>query len=157
MRFRRIFAPAFALGVGFYFSAAPAEAQGNGKGKQQDRERNRVEQVSDRWYENHDQVRNRQGNGAGKVPPGWCQGRGNPHNTVENCGYGADRRNSTGGSERDRAGSYGREHEEFHRWLDRRYDELAARRPNDVAYQIQLRADKAAEHRRWHERAGTRH
>ena len=26
-----------------------------------------------------------------RVPPGWCIGRGNPHNTVENCGYGNNR------------------------------------------------------------------
>jgi Ni/Co efflux regulator RcnB len=25
------------------------------------------------------------------VPPGWCQGRGNPHNTAVNCGYRTDR------------------------------------------------------------------
>src|SRR5690606_17689593 len=25
--------------------------------------------------------------GRTRVPPGWCRGRGNPHNTPENCGY----------------------------------------------------------------------
>jgi hypothetical protein len=25
------------------------------------------------------------------TPPGWCQGRGNPHNTAANCGYRTDR------------------------------------------------------------------
>jgi hypothetical protein len=25
------------------------------------------------------------------APPGWCQGRGNPHNTAANCGYRTDR------------------------------------------------------------------
>src|SRR5688500_1408610 len=35
------------------------------------------------------------------VPRGWCQGRGNPHNTVENCGY-----QSTSSRIGGRAGSY---------------------------------------------------
>ena len=26
-----------------------------------------------------------------RVPPGWCIGRGNPHNTVANCGRGSNR------------------------------------------------------------------
>jgi hypothetical protein len=157
MRLQQILAPAIVLGFGLSLSVAAAEAQGNSRGKQQDRERDRVEQVSDWWYGDNDQARRGRGNGAGKVPPGWCQGRGNPHNTRENCGYTADRRNDSRGSESGRAGSYEIQHSEFHRQLDRRYAELAARRPNDVAYQIQLRADKAAEHRRWHERTGTRH
>ncbi|HET6764504.1 MAG TPA: hypothetical protein VFH27_12560 [Longimicrobiaceae bacterium] len=25
------------------------------------------------------------------APPGWCKGRGNPHNTAANCGYRTDR------------------------------------------------------------------
>jgi hypothetical protein len=156
MRLQQIFASAVVLGFSLSLSVSPADAQG--KGKKQDRERDRVEQVSDGWYgDDYGQARRGQGNGAGKVPPGWCQGRGNPHNTRENCGYTADRRNDSRGSVGGRAGSYEREHAEFHRQLDRRYEELAARRPLDVAYQIQLRADKAAEHRRWHERTGTRH
>lgn len=34
------------------------------------------------------------------VPRGWCQGRGNPHNTARNCGY----RGSMDGIRRDRDG-----------------------------------------------------
>lgn len=93
------------------------------------------------------------------VPPGWCQGRGNPHNTPENCGYRSSRRDDYYRSD-DRYGgynSYSEAHAAFHRALDREYADRAARRRNDPVYQIRLRAEKAADHDRWHERTGTRH
>lgn len=112
------------------------------------------------------------GNGSGKVPPGWCQGVGNPHNTRENCGY--DRRDDRRYDRRDdrridrridrnRAGNNGRsrsyeqDHAIFHRELDRRYDRLSAQRPLDVQYQLELRMRKRAEHDSWHARQGIRH
>ena len=96
------------------------------------------------------------------VPPGWCIGRGNPHNTPENCGYSSSRRTNDRYDDRyddrtSRSGSYAQSHADFHRQLDRKYADLAARRRSDPIYQIRLRSEKAAEHQRWHERTGTRH
>jgi hypothetical protein len=88
------------------------------------------------------------------VPPGWCKGKGNPHNTVENCGYGNDRYNAT----YSRSGSsYEASHADFHRYLDDKYRSLASRNPLDVRRQLELRAQKSAEHQRWHDQAGIRH
>jgi hypothetical protein len=92
------------------------------------------------------------------VPPGWCKGRGNPHNTPENCGYSSDRRYDW--EDNDRYGGYGSyadAHRAFHRALDREYAARAAERRTDPLYQIRLRAEKSADHERWHERTGTRH
>ncbi|HEX6750919.1 MAG TPA: hypothetical protein VF092_26765 [Longimicrobium sp.] len=41
-------------------------------------------------YRRSDSYRN-SGTLRRRVPPGWCIGRGNPHNTVENCGRGSNR------------------------------------------------------------------
>jgi hypothetical protein len=92
------------------------------------------------------------------VPPGWCQGRGNPHNTPENCGYASNRRYDWDDDDRYGGyGSYANAHQAFHRALDREYAARAAERRSDPLYQIRLRADKASDHQRWHERTGTRH
>jgi hypothetical protein len=42
-----------------------------------------------------------------RVPPGWCTGRGNPHNTVANCGRGDNRYDPryNGGQTYDRYGN----------------------------------------------------
>ena len=97
-------------------------------------------------------------NGRRNVPPGWCQGRGNPHNTPENCGYSSNRRYDW--DDRDRYGGYGSyasAHTAFHRALDREYAARGSERRSDPLYQIRLRTEKAADHQRWHERTGTRH
>ena len=86
------------------------------------------------------------------VKRGWCQGKGNPHNTVENCGY-----QSTNGRNVGRGGSYEESHVDFHRRLDARYRSLAAERPLDIRRQLELRAQKSAEHERWHAQTGMRH
>lgn len=92
------------------------------------------------------------------VPRGWCQGRGNPHNTPENCGYSSDRRYDWDRDDRYGGfGSYSQAHTAFHRTLDREYAARASERRSDPLYQIRLRAEKAADHQRWHERTGTRH
>lgn len=99
----------------------------------------------------------RDARGRRRVPPGWCRGRGNPHNTPENCGY-SNRRYDW--DYRDRYGGYGsyvEAHRAFHRALDREYAARARRHPNDPFYLIRLRAEKAADHALWHERTGTRH
>jgi hypothetical protein len=85
------------------------------------------------------------------VPPGWCIGRGNPHNTPENCGYRSlthdrrDGRNPTGRS-------FEEAHTLFHRDHDSRCRARAAERPLDVEWQVRVRAECTAEHDRWHAR-----
>jgi hypothetical protein len=158
-------ASALALGLAFGLNAAPADAQGRGKQKDRDRvEEQRRGGWEDDWYD-RDRIGDRSrdgwgrttgGNGAGKVPPGWCRGTGNPHNTVENCGYGAATSRGPTGSVGG-GGSYEQSHANFHRELDYRYERLAAQRPLDLQYQLELRARKRAEHDEWHRRAGIRH
>lgn len=164
-------------------SASPAPAQGKGKGHKG--EKDRTEQVrerrdrdrddrDDRWeddvrFERREERRGKQ------VPPGWCKGRGNPHNTVENCGPGAgrrsdgvyrrdgryddyDRRNESGRYEDVRyGGSYDEAHRAFHRDHDRICRERAAQRRFDLRWQLQVRTECKAEHDRWHSQVGRRH
>jgi hypothetical protein len=150
---RSITTVAFVLGLGFVTSEADAQ-----RGRGNDRDRDRVEE---RARGREDVLRRDgrvRGNGSGKVPPGWCRGVGNPHNTVENCGY---------SSSRDRRyyhGDYGyggrsneAAHVRFQRELDERYHRLGARRPLDVVYQLELRSRRHREHEDWHYRTGTRH
>lgn len=154
-------------------AASPADAQGKGKGNQ--KERQRTEQArfrddrddrrrdDDRW----DDVRLERRDSR-QVPPGWCRGKGNPHNTRENCGY--DRRDDRRYDDRryddrryddrrydSRSGSYAEAHQIFHRDHDRICRERASQRPFDVRWQLQVRSDCKAEHDRWHARTGTRH
>ena len=92
------------------------------------------------------------------VPRGWCQGRGNPHNTPENCGYGSDRRYDWDDDDRYGGyGSYSQAHTAFHRALDREYAARSSQGRSDPLYQIRLRAEKASDHQQWRERMGTRH
>lgn len=170
---RIVLTPALGLMLAFALAATPADAQGNGKSKKQGKaSRPPVTQTDDRIYDDRDpygdhsqygRIGNR-GNGAGKVPEGWCRGVGNPHNTPENCGFAStgrydDRRidDRRSGYPTASSGSYEMEHEEFHRYLDRKYSDLAARRRTDIQYQLQLRLEKRSEHDRWHERVGVRH
>lgn len=96
--------------------------------------------------------------GRANVPPGWCIGRGNPHNTPQNCGYSSNRRYDWDRDDRYGGyGSYARAHAAFHRLLDREYAELAARQRGDRRYQLQLRDRKASDHARWHATIGRRH
>jgi hypothetical protein len=152
-------------------SASPLVAQGKGKahgqGKkhktEQVREDRRGEDRSDderRW---EDDVRFER-RGDRQVPPGWCKGKGNPHNTPENCGYGASRRDRRYDDRYDgdarydrRSGSFDQEHAEFHRWLDEEYRARAAQRPLDLRWQLEVRRQKSEEHRRWHDRVGIDH
>jgi hypothetical protein len=149
---------ALAVGLG----ATPALAQKKNGGN--DHRRPGVERP---------ELRHRDGR---QVPPGWCQGRGNPHNTRENCGRQErrdvryDRRDDRRYERRDdrRDDRYGRgvivrnrsftmEHQSFHRALDDKYRRLAARRPYDRQYQQRLRIQKQEEHDRWHRRMGIDH
>jgi hypothetical protein len=95
-----------ALVVAAAFSASPALAQhGNGHGSSshgrseshdRDHDRNDDHRRDDRRDDHHSSSRSdtwHRSNGtlSRRVPPGWCTGRGNPHNTVANCGVGSNR------------------------------------------------------------------
>jgi hypothetical protein len=175
-----------ALALAAALSASPALAQGNGKGhgngrnhpqeQRDDRrdddddddrprfERRRTDdrRYDDRYYPSTSQQRN--------VPPGWCQGRGNPHNTPENCRYNSRSRawerydSRTGRYEtydtynRNRTGgSYEAAHRDFHYSHDRQCRERAAQRPLDVRWQISVRSECKAIHDDFHRRWGIAH
>lgn len=77
-------------------AASPVLAQGNGKGNDKRDDRPRQEARRDRDDDRErserarrDETRFERRDGR-SVPRGWCQGRGNPHNTARNCGYRGD-------------------------------------------------------------------
>lgn len=93
------------------------------------------------------------------VPPGWCKGRGNPHNTVENCGRRGeryDRRYEDRDDDRV-SGSYEEAHDAYHRNEYARCRARLAERPLDVAWQLRVRAECKRQHDEWHRRAGRSH
>ncbi len=172
------------LALAAALSAVPADAQGRGKGNDRDRqeqrdlrrdhdhdddrprfERRRTDdrRTSDRRYDpSYGSAQQR------RVPPGWCQGRGNPHNTPENCRYNSrqsrweryDRRTGryeTYDTYNRNAGSYDAAHRDFHYAHDRRCRERAAQRPLDVRWQVQVRSECKAAHDDFHRRWGTAH
>ena len=167
-----------ALVVAAAFSASPAVAQkgngnghGNGKNHPQveRRDRDRDRDDDDRWDDRRDrderwqrEQRNRTRSRASnsrlqrRVPPGWCIGRGNPHNTVANCGPGAsryDRRyDPYYGTSRSGTGTYGSygnvgSYSEWKRSHDQQCRDLARQRPLDLRYQLEVRQRCAAEDR----------
>lgn len=156
-------------------SAQPALAQkGHGRGHDDDRRGSSVrhDRDDDRWDDRRDRDR-RYGNNVSwrndrrlqrRVPPGWCTGRGNPHNTVANCGPGRDRydrrydprynrtsdRYSRSTSGRYNTGRYntssGRAgYDAWKRSHDLQCRERSRQRPLDLRYQLQVRNQCAAE------------
>lgn len=162
-----------AAALAVVLTVSPAEAQGKGKGKGNKKNDTRVEaRAGDRYddryrddrydderYDDRYRTARSTGNGSGKVPPGWCKGKGNPHNTRENCGYRSDGRydDRYGRDRYGRSGSYERDHADFHYYLDRKYSDLSRGRALDVPAQIELRMRKKAEHDEFHRQTGTRH
>lgn len=168
--------------------ASPADAQGNGKKSRgndsdrdryehRDRDRDRDRDHDDRpRFERRGDLHESRASQQRRVPPGWCQGRGNPHNTAENCRYNSRysrwerydsrtgryetydaynrnrTRNVSGGS-----GSYDQTHREFHYSHDQQCRSRAAQRPLDPRWQIQVRADCKATHDDFHRRWGVAH
>lgn len=86
-----------------------------------------------------------------RVPPGWCKGRGNPHNTPENCGRGGDRYDGRFDRDRRRS-SYAVAHDAFHRQSDYRCRARADRRPLDLISRLRVKRECDRAHRAWHER-----
>ena len=174
-------------------SASPVMAQGNGKGKSNgNRDRDRVEQRDrrddDRDDDRRDRVRRdddrrseprfeRRGSSTQRVPPGWCRGRGNPHNTAANCRYNSNRSVWERYDERDRrwesretyergtntgydgrnSGSFDSAHRDFHYSHDRQCRERASQRPLDMRWQLQVRRECAEVHEAFHRRWGIAH
>lgn len=188
-----------ALALAAALSAHPADAQkrghGNGRGHQEqrddrrererDRDRDDDRDDDDRYdrdddhrherREGRDQPRFERRDSRRDVPRGWCQGRGNPHNTAENCRYNNRSRTwerydsrtgryesreqyerRTGGSYGS-SGSYDQAHREFHYAHDRQCRERASQRPLDPRWQIQVRSECKAVHDDFHRRWGVRH
>ena len=180
-------------------SASPALAQGKGKGnsgndrgrvEQHDRDRHRDDDDDDD-DDRRDRVRRdrdddrrseprferRGSNTQQRVPPGWCRGRGNPHNTAANCRYNSNRGYWERYDDRDRrwesrttyergtndrydsrnGGSYDAAHRDFHYSHDRQCRERAAQRPLDPRWQVQVRAECAERHQEFHRRWGISH
>ena len=157
-----------ALVVAAAFSASPAVAQkgnghGNGHGNSGKHQAN-VERREERWQREQRVLQSQRNRTASRssnsrlqrrVPPGWCIGRGNPHNTVANCGAGSnryDRRydpryNNTGGTYGTYGGYNSGSYSEWKRWHDQQCRDLARQRPLDLRWQAQVRAQCAAEDR----------
>jgi hypothetical protein len=171
-------------------SASPAVAQGNsGHGRDRDRGDDRKEQRDERRVRDDDDddddrprfERRRTGDRAQqrsvstqrRVPPGWCQGRGNPHNTPQNCRYNSrsrewerfdtrtrrweDRAGYERNESRNGTSSYEQAHRDFHYNHDRQCRDRAAQRPLDVRWQVQVRSECRAVHDDFHRRWGTPH
>lgn len=156
-------------------TATPVLAQGKAKGQEKHKDRSEVVQQKrsserpelqrrDRPDDRYDRRWDDRDRSKGKrksVPPGWCIGKGNPHNTPENCGTRSDRRyddRDYDDRDRDRRddgrryGSLVEAHDRFYRDLERRCDRRLAERPLDPVWQIRVRAECRAEHDRWHDR-----
>jgi hypothetical protein len=171
-----------ALALAAVLSASPALAQnGNGQGKKNERarqeqlredRRDRDDDDDDRWDRDDDDRRDRDRDytlrrrDSRRVPPGWCIGRGNPHNTRENCGRYSRRDGRYDGRRSDdrryddrrysRSGSYTERHRAFHAYHDRQCRERAAQR-GDVIWKLRVAAECREAHDAWHRREGTRH
>jgi hypothetical protein len=126
---KTILPAAFALAVALSASPSAAQEKGNRHGKRHSQ--HEVVRAGGSRTENHarvhtetrvttSRVQRSTSRGTRAVPPGWCQGRGNPHNTAANCGYRTDRvyrdrngvwrdrygnRLTSGGIYRDRSGT----------------------------------------------------
>jgi hypothetical protein len=179
-----------AIALAAALSASPALAQGNGNGKgKSNNDRDRVEQRDrdrrdrdddddrrwDRDDDRRDEPRFERRSSTQRVPPGWCRGRGNPHNTAANCRYNSrnsqwerydqrDRRWETrdtyerGTNTRyDSRNGYDAAHRDFHYSHDRQCRERASQRPLDMRWQLEVRRECAAIHQEWHRRAGIEH
>lgn len=141
-------------------TAVDAAAQGNGRGRGNDRpraeaqydRRDRDRDDDDRWDDDDDDRRDRREvrRDGRRVPPGWCIGRGNPHNTRENCGYRRDGRDG-------RRGSYAQRHADHHEWLTRECRARTRNAGGSIVEQLRARQWCARAHDDWHRREGVRH
>ena len=158
--------PTDAMGQ-FPFPTRPDVESDDRRDREERRDRDR-DRDDDPWAigDDDDRDRGRSARGEDRGPPfcrngeghpvhgrQWCRDRGFEPSSVGDIIFGDSRVDR----QRDRDGRYDTQHAEFHRALDEHYYELAARRPLDVGYQLELRREKQAEHDRWHRRAGVEH
>lgn len=141
-----------ALAAGLALAAAPADAQARGQGAQKQEQR-RGAQVETANSRQRPELLRRTPAGPPSVPPGWCIGRGNPHNTPQNCGPTAyDARWDVRRDGRWDRRSFDEAHAAFHREHDARCRALAAQRPTSIEWQVRVQAQCRAEHDAWHRR-----
>lgn len=159
-------------------SAAPADAQGNGNGRGQQGRELRDDRREQPRFERRDQddARRRDARRSDtrrqdrrQVPPGWCIGRGNPHNTPANCGYrdsrGREGRYDTRYERRDdgrdgarrTSGRYEEVHRQFHGEHDAWCSARRRERPLDLRWQAQVRIECRDAHDRFHREWGRAH
>lgn len=148
-------------------AAAPADAQGNGRGngkEQRELREDRREREQPRLERRDEERRVDEGrrDAGRRVPPGWCIGRGNPHNTPANCGYRDSRgRNSRYDTRYERRGgsygSYDETHRQFHREHDAWCSARRRERPLDLRWQAQVRTECREAHDRFHREWGRSH
>lgn len=189
-----------ALALAAALAASPAAAQkgkgngnGNGNGNRSHAEnvrRDRDRDDDDRWERRRDdddrryERRRRDDDGyirtpdGRRIPRGWCQGRGNPHNTPANCGYSRndrrrvddrviyDRRRTDGSwleTLRRRSGTtsttrrttstasgYEAAHDRYHRTTMAECRRRINDRPLDRAYQRRIAEECNRRHEAWH-------
>jgi hypothetical protein len=158
---RKLMVLPLALAAAAAFSASPADAQGRGKGNDKNPHVERRDRDRDDDDRRFDDRRSRTSSRSSsrferRVPPGWCIGRGNPHNTVANCGPGSNRYDRRYdpyyGSSRGSTGTYGSygntgSYSEWKRWHDQQCRDLARQRPLDLRWQAQVRSQCSAEDR----------
>lgn len=185
------------LALAALLTASPVLAQGNGKGQGNDKRDDRARQEArrdrdddrkdrERRYERErrDETRFERREGR-SVPRGWCQGRGNPHNTARNCGYRGDldrvwrdregvlrdragrvilgdgrvyddRRDRSSDRYGSSSGSYEGRHADYHRWHDQQCRDRSAQ-AGGITGRIRVAAQCKAEHDQWHSQQGIRH
>ncbi len=175
------------LALAAMLAVSPADAQGKGNGNgKHDRERTearREERRDDDRYERERREGTRfERRETRSTPRGWCQGRGNPHNTAANCGYRGDLNRvyrDRNGVLRDRngrvirsdgsvyndgtvnrngsyGGSYETAHSEYHRWHDQQCRDRSSQ-AGGLTGRLRVAAQCKAEHDQWHNQQGTRH
>lgn len=156
-----------ALALAAALAGAPsAEAQRGNRDRDGDRrwEERRRDDDDRRHRGKHDDRRRVSSNR--RVPPGWCIGRGNPHNTRENCGYSArrndgrvwrdgrwvyvgDRRIASSGRYSTRA-SWDRAHRDYHEAYERTCRDRV-RRVSGIAAKARVTRECSIQHDRWHQ------
>jgi hypothetical protein len=186
MKSNRLSLSAF-LALAAIVSASPAVAQGkgNGNGKhdrprqevRRDDDRKERERRDDRYERERREGTRFERRESRSVPRGWCQGRGNPHNTAANCGYRGDLNRvyrDGNGVLRDRNGRVirsdgsvyndgstvyrngGSSHTEYHRWHDQQCRDRSAQ-AGGITGRVRVAAQCKAEHDAWHRQQGTSH
>lgn len=155
------------LALAATLAAAPA-ADAQRRDRDRDRDDRRWEQRDDDRHRGKNDKHRVARNGR-RVPPGWCTGRGNPHNTPENCGWRArrsdgrvyrdgrlvrvgdrDRRLGTSTRRYSTRASWDRAHRDYHAAYERTCQERV-RRTSGWTEKLRVQRECSAQHERWHQ------